>query len=408
MGENDTLVLRSTEQTAEGTWAISDPAWRHLPALRREVSRLRAGDLLVTKSSGSSLHLGKTTFVTADEESLRAGFSNFMQRLRTDEDLVTEFAWYAMRSRFVRDQIDLLSTTSTGLANLTASALGDLVIPVPTVSEQRMAVQFLDRETGEIDAFIRDQEELIGLLQEQRAATISHAVTKGLNPDAPRVQSGTAWGKIPAHWRPAPLKHVANLLAGFPFASEVFRHDLNSISLLRGINVGVGEIDWTERVGWPRDLSGGLSVYDLKDGDLVLGLDRPVISRGIRLARMCPSDLPALLLQRVARLRATDGALNTFLEYVLCGAEFRNYIEPLFTGVSVPHLSIDQLGAFVIPTPPRGEQSAISSYLESELQLIDASISDANAAVELSRERRSALISAAVTGKIDVREHVGV
>lgn len=195
-GINDTIVLRSTEQTVDGCWQIDEPAKRKLTERDRVSALLEVGDLLLTKSSGSALHIGKTTLVDEDVADLGACYSNFMQRLRVRDLLCPKLAWYVLNNGLARVQLDLLSNSTTGLANLNGTIIGELLLAWPPKDEQVAITAFLDRETGKIDALIAEQEKLLRLLAEKRQATLSHAVTKGLNPDAPMKDSGVrGWGR---------------------------------------------------------------------------------------------------------------------------------------------------------------------------------------------------------------------
>ena len=176
-GLNDAIVLRSTEQTVDGCWQIEDPAPRKLTESEVDYALLVEGDLLLTKSSGSSLHIGKTTLVTAEIAAMRCCYSNFMQRIRTKASFLPQLAWYAMNNDLVRRQFDLLSNSTTGLANLNSSIIRQIVVPVPPPAEQTQIVAFLDRETAKIDALIAEAQRAIDLLQERRTALISAAVT---------------------------------------------------------------------------------------------------------------------------------------------------------------------------------------------------------------------------------------
>ena len=114
--ENDdgVMVLRSTEQTVDGEWRIEGPARRRLTSEEFQASRLVKGDLVVTKSSGSAQHIGKTSIVTAEVEALNCCYSNFMQRLRTMGNLVPRFAWYVLNGELTRKQFNFTSGTTTG------------------------------------------------------------------------------------------------------------------------------------------------------------------------------------------------------------------------------------------------------------------------------------------------------
>ena len=184
-GVDDTLVLRSTEQTVDGRWRLDSAATRKLSATERAAALLESGDLVVTKSSGSSLHIGKTTLVTDEIAQMGCCYSNFMQRLRMKPSFSPLLAWYILNNDIARLQFDLLSNSTTGLANLNGTMIGQIMLAIPPVEEQTAIATFLDHETAKIDALVAEQEKLITLLQEKRQAVISHAVTKGLNPTHP-------------------------------------------------------------------------------------------------------------------------------------------------------------------------------------------------------------------------------
>ena len=176
-GNDGTIVLRSTEQTIDGGWSIGDPAKRTLSAREETSARLRVGDLVVTKSSGSVLHIGKTSLVTEEVADLGACFSNFMQRLRCLPSLDPKLAWYLLNSPVGRQQLVFNSNTTTGLANLNRTILSEVVAPIPPIQEQRAIVGFLDREAGRVDGLTQQVERAIERLQEYRTALITAAVT---------------------------------------------------------------------------------------------------------------------------------------------------------------------------------------------------------------------------------------
>jgi len=277
-------------------------------------------------------------------------------------------------------------------------------IALPPLDEQTAITAFLDRETAKIDALIAEQEKLIALLAEKRQATISHAVTRGLNPDAPMKDSGVQWlGEVPAHWRVGKTGFYASVLSGYAFPSTGFSLDDSYARLLRGINVGVGELRWDEVVYWKRETGDGLGAFELAAGDVVIGMDRPLISTGMRVAIVRQADLPCLLLQRVAKIQSGSQLYGRFIMRLLSSRAFEAHFAPETTGVSVPHISGEQISDFRIPVPPVIEQRDICDFLDEELVRLDKLGAEAAHAIDLLRERRSALIAAAVTGQIDVR-----
>jgi type I restriction enzyme S subunit len=287
---------------------------------------------------------------------------------------------------------------------LNFAQISKLVFAVPSQSEQVQIATFLDRETAKIDALIAEQQRLIELLQEKRQAVISHAVTKGLNPDPPMKDSGVEWlGEVPEHWEVTQLRHFTKSLPGFAFSSERFIQDGSKWKLLRGVNVGVSCIRWDDTVYWDRQVDDRLDQYVLSPGDLVVGLDRPMIKEGLRVARIAQEDCPCMLLQRVAAVKGTKNLSTDYLFFLLSSPYFLAHFEPETTGVSVPHISTGQIDSFVVPIPPPQEQAEVVAFLSTELKAIQRLTEESSRSMSLLQERRSALISAAVTGQIDVR-----
>jgi len=160
-GYNGTIVLRSTEQFVDGSWNIVDPARRLLDPTERAKATLQNGDVVITKSSGSSLHIGKTSIVDPQVAALACCFSNFMQRLRCSDKLIPRFLFYVLNSPVGRQQMDFLSNSTTGLANLSGALIGSVLVPTPSVAVQCAIANFLDRETERIDELIAKKERLI-------------------------------------------------------------------------------------------------------------------------------------------------------------------------------------------------------------------------------------------------------
>lgn len=325
--------------------------------------------------------------------------------LRPRKDLSPKFFTYLLKDRgFVLKLQSVTSGIRDG-RNISYDQFAEIPLPHPPLCEQRAIAVFLDQETAKIDALVGEQRRLIALLKEKRQAVISRAVTRGLNPTAPLKPSGIDWlGDIPAHWEVTQAKRFVSVINGFAFPSTGFETEPDAIRLLRGINVGVGEVRWESKntVRWTRQLGDKLDGWELRVGDLVLGMDRPWISAGVRVAVIGDEDVPSLLLQRVAALRTRTGLLPEFLYRQLQSEAFVHHFLPETTGVSVPHISPTQIACFMITVPPEGEQQGIVEFIEKQTSKFEALESEATQAIALLQERRSALISAVVTGKIDV------
>ena len=259
-----------------------------------------------------------------------------------------------------------------------------LSIPLlyPPHSEQTAIASFLDRETAKIDALIAEQQRLIELLQEKRQAVISHAVTKGLNPDAPMKDSGVKWlGEVPEHWEVAAIKWTARINSGKALdPSQVISAEPNDADAVRLIG-GNGLIGYT-----------GQSLT--KSPSIIIG----------RVGALCGN-----VHHELAACWVTDNALilranpeTWHLGYLSLCLKARN-LNQLASKTAQPLIVGSDVSSQLVPIPPLEEQVLIESYIQGrllEFESLLASLSQVNACL---KERRSALISAAVTGQIDVR-----
>lgn len=318
--------------------------------------------------------------------------------------------------------IDSLSLFVTGIRegqNVDYSSLSRAEIPLPPPEEQSAIVRFLDHANRKIDGFIRAKRKLIALLGEQKQAIIHRAVTGQMDvrtgrpypaykPSMPAAASvkegGIPWlGEIPRHWEVLRLGRAIKLVTGFPFKSEGFTQKESAVRLLRGINVTPAGLQWDATVRWERTQNDGLDPFRLEVDDIVLGMDRPIISSGVRAARVEMKDTPSLLLQRVARLRPTERLDGGFLLLLLRGKLFADYIAPIFTGISVPHLSPEQIRGFKVVLPPKPEQEEIVRHIEGETAALTTAITRTEREIALMQEYRTRLTADVVTGKLDVR-----
>lgn len=164
-------------------------------------------------------------------------------------------------------------------------------------------------------------------------------------------------------WLEVRLGDVSQLLTGFPFQSGKYTDDDNGIRLLRGDNIGQGRLRWENVKRWPRDACAGLEDYWLAEGDVIVAMDRPWIEAGLKYAAVGTEDLPALLVQRVARLRGSRRLDVRFLRYVIGSRSFTDHITTVQTGTAVPHISRRQIQEFCFRLPSRAEQHDIASIL---------------------------------------------
>jgi type I restriction enzyme S subunit len=286
------------------------------------------------------------------------------------------------------------------------SYLANTSIPLPNLVEQSAIISFLDRETSKIDALVAEQHRLIELLKEKRQAVISHAVTNGLNTDALTKTSGIEWlNKIPAHWRVVPLKRLAKegakTFADGDWIESPFITD-DGFRLIQTGNVGIG---FYKEQGFryvSEETFHKLQCTEVKPRDvLICRLDGPV-------GRACLApDLDVRMITSVdnAILKVAENISPEFVVDVLSSVPWISWIDALCRvgGGFRLRVSRSQLGELRVPVPPLEEQQLIARYLGSEKSKGDALIAEAKRLIDLLEERRTALISAAVTGQIDVR-----
>lgn len=271
---------------------------------------------------------------------------------------------------------------------------------VPSMREQRGIVDLLDRETAQIDDLIAKQERLIGLLAEKRQAIITHAVTKGLNPTTPTKRSGIPWlGEIPAHWTITKVKHYFSATLGkmLQSANQPLESSVE-IPYLRAGNIQPDGIDLNEVKSMPFTPTEAKAL-DLRAGDLV------VVEGGAGFGRsdVLKSDLMGWGFQNhVIRVRSRLSLSTNFLDLVLKMSLSNGQIANLSNHATIPSLSSDKLLNLEFPAPPRDEAERICRHVEGRLMALGNLTDSAESVIRLLKERRSALISAAVTGKIKV------
>ena len=177
VGNEGTPVLRSTEQAVDGSWRIKSPALRRLSEHEAHSKRLQVGDLVVTKSSGSEKHIGKTSLVTKEVEELGCCFSNFMLRLRPKQSIKSKWIWFLLNSRVGRDQMAFGSNSTTGLGNLTREVVGNIWLALPPLVVQDQLIPLLEKELHPIDSAINQVRQQIALIREYRDRLIADVVT---------------------------------------------------------------------------------------------------------------------------------------------------------------------------------------------------------------------------------------
>lgn len=291
------------------------------------------------------------------------------------------------------DELNIRGRGTTFL-ELSADELGAFKATLPGSNEQTAIATFLDHETAKIDTLIAEQEKLLTLLAEKRQATISHAVTKGLNPDAPMKDSGVEWlGEVPAHWDVLAFQRCVFVAEG-QVNPEHEPYRTMILIAPNHVESGTGRILYLETAEEQGAESGK---YLCNEGDVIYSKIRPA------LRKVCIAPTACLCSADMYPLRGTAGLMNSFLLWFMLSEPFSALAVLESERVAMPKINRESLKAVWLAQPPVDEQLLIASYLDTETQRLDALSTEATSAIDLLKERRTALISAAVTGKIDVR-----
>lgn len=288
-----------------------------------------------------------------------------------------------------------------GIPHVNGDELKSISFSIPSFCEQKQIAVFLDHETAKIDNLIEKQQQLIELLKEKRQAVISHAVTKGLNPDVPMKDSGVEWlGEIPQHWGVTRLKYECRNIVDCPHSTPNYT-DEGEYPAIRTADILAGYLDLENcrRVTEP--------VYDERNFRLIPKAGDIIYSReGERfgIGAPIPEGAKVCLAQRVMLFRAksTPG----YLMWALNSSSTYTQAQQDCIGSTSPHVNVDTIKNFILAWPPENEREEISNFIHQTLGSVESLTAHLTEKLTLLQERRTALISAAVTGKIDVRDWV--
>lgn len=307
------------------------------------------------------------------------------------------FCKYAVREKHFLWEVESHST-GVSYPAINASDLADIRISLPALATQRLIADYLDRETSRIDALVAEKEKMLALLEEKRAAIISRAVTRGLNPDAPLKPSGLDWlGDIPAHWEVVKLKYIGEPVLGLTFNPDNLVNEGEGVLVLRASNVKNGKIVLEDNIYVDMEFPEKLRT---RVDDIVIcsrSGSRALIGKNALIDNWS-SDLTFGAFMTVFRSQH-----NKFLYWVFNSTLF-DYQAGAFGTSTINQLTTETLDNMEVPIPPEAEQKKISAYLTDTSKKFDEVISSTIDSIVLAKERRAALITAAVIGQIPAEE----
>jgi type I restriction enzyme, S subunit len=339
--------------------------------------KLRDQDIVFARTGATT---GKSYLVCDPPESVAA---SYLIRLRVkDPNISAKFiSKYFQTHEYWNKVSSGISGSAQGGFN--ASKLSELVIPIPPLPEQKRIVAILDEVFEGIDRAIANTEKnLINareLFESYRNSILDQRCRE---------------------WEETTLGAEIDLMTGFPFKSNQYTESDQSIRLLRGDNIVQGSLRWDDVKKWPESELNEFLSYQLKEGDVVLAMDRPWVKAGLKHAMIYPNDLPCLLVQRTACIRGTKDIENRFLMYLIGSHAFIRHILSNQTGIGVPHISGKQIQSFRFRKPPLSEQNFISNNLDKlrlETQRLESIYRQKLAALN---ELKQSILQKAFTGEL--------
>ncbi len=349
-------------------------------------------DVLISKINP---RINRVWIVTENQEGLEqiASTEWLVARIKTSMPLSSTFLrWYGMSPKF-RTMIKAGTQGVTGShTRAKAPQVLQFPVPVPPLNEQERIVEILEEQLSRLDAALESVRVVREKAAQFRRSLLHAAFTGTLTGHNP------ADGELPEGWTTTNLGSHVTFLNGYAFKSDWYVE--SGVRLVRGQNIGHGRLDWSDPRSISAERASEFARFELQRGDLVLALDRPLISTGLKWAVVEEEDLPALLLQRVAKFNADQETFRSrFLQFWIQSPVFTTGINP-GRSIGVPHISGGELAALRISIPPLDEQERIVEILEEQLSRLDAALAVADGIEKRSAALRRSLLHAAFTGRL--------
>ncbi|EJC6779074.1 restriction endonuclease subunit S [Vibrio parahaemolyticus] len=354
----------------------------------------KQGDVLLGKAAS----VGKVAYV---DSNMDFNVWSPLAVITAKSNKYGKYIYYCLQSSMLQAQCEVFANSNTQ-KNLGMNTIDNLDMPLPSEHEADVITNFLDHETAKIDTLIEKQQQLIKLLKEKRQAVISHAVTKGLNPQAPMKNSGVEWlGEVPEHWDVVPLKYLVDEKAAGPYGASLTK----SMYTTSGIKVyGQQQVisnDFTVGDYFISDEKyKEMTRYTVFPDDVLIS----VMGTVGKVAVVPKSAEFGIINPRLVRYKfSSKKVLPRFVQALIMSLRYQNRLSEASQGSTMEGLNMGILGDLPLTFPSLEEQAQLLDFIDEKVTKYSSAINKAQEFVKLSSERRTALISAAVTGKIDVQ-----
>lgn len=318
---------------------------------------------------------GKAAFVDDMETDIGIGSTEYAVLSPDRERIHPLYLYYLAKSHPVRNYAISRMRGSTGRQRVPFSVFRkELDVSLPPLSEQRKIASILytvdegiqktdqiTRKLKRVNRGIRQDILSFGVNEEGELRTSSEEVTEG--------RKETEWDTVPNSWQVKELSSVCSLQVGYAFKSKWYK-DEGNVRVLRGANVGYGEPDWSETRYLEEDRVPEYEEYRLKEGDMIIGMDRPLTNSGFKLSTISDEDIPSLLVQRVGRFRP-EGCDSNYLNVVLNDWRYQKQVIRRGQGMDIPHISKSDILAPKVPIPSEAEQKRIAQIYATQQEKVE-------------------------------------
>lgn len=376
------------------------PTLRKVPEAQRLSRQVNSGDLLIEKSGGGEQ---TTVGVVVQYQGAEPVIcSNFVAVVKPKQGVSARWLCYTNAHLYSVGVNFRSIKQTTGIQNIDSDQYFSERVAVPPERERQIISAHLDRETARIDALVAKKTRFIELLREKRQALITHTVTKGLDPNVKMKDSGVEWlGEMPEHWGAKPLKLLVKEGSTISYGIVQPGEPLDEgVPFVQTTNMSSGDFNIESLQKTTPEIAAAFPRSRLTGGEVILG-----IRASIGAAFVVPAHLAGVNLSRgVARIYCSAELSSEFLVAYLSSMAVDGYWQLAKQGSTFNEVSIATVKELLVPVPPLHEQIAIDSMLNRATARLDSLLSKTELSIDLLKERRSALITAAVTGQIDLRE----
>jgi type I restriction enzyme, S subunit len=406
---------------------IVNPTVRPFAEVSKGYTQFQEGDVIFAKIT-PCMENGKIAVARSLENGVACGSTEF-HVVRPLGQNSPDYIWRFLRQSSYRADAEAVMTGAVGQRRVPATHLKESRVPLPPLPEQRRIVAKIDSLIGKSRRARDHLDHIPRLVEKYKQAVLAAAFRGDLTRDWRAENPSAAWSShelevlndqrqsylrtrrgsrlhsngqvgapLPDRWFSAQLSDVGTLQVGYAYKSKWYAAD--GVRLLRGANVAPGNVSWEDEVKLPHDIAADYADYRLDAGDIVIAMDRPIISTGLKVARISNEDAGCLLVQRVARYAASELVDRDYVWHLINSQHFIDHAVTQATGSDLPHISSNDILTTPVPLPCLSEQREIARRIGTALSWIDRLASEATSARRLIDRLDQAVLAKAFRGEL--------